>query len=469
MRSILTAILLLGAAAAGCVQAPSDAVDAAAAGAPFAPLVPPAPDFDFSAVVDADHANHQLPALHEGGHGLALKGHAAIGHILPPGTRGSITQVDVWGDYAVVSGMEGGLAFAIVDIADPAAPKAVSWWPSAADGWTARFSDDGDFVFYGCQMFPAQPGLGLAYNPTAHLVGTCEDPSAPHLPGENEAGVVVVDVTDKADPRFVHFLPVGGSHNLFAANVNGTDYVFTASTAILKFDREKMQLEVVAEVPGVHDATVAKHPITGDWLLFTGTEQLTIYEVNDPANPQVVYEGKGAESEWVGWHEQTLVPGVVDGRVVLAVAGETFVSPQGVPDSVFFVDVTDPANPALLSEWKPPFESKVPWAGYLYSVHEMAATPTGQVAVSWYHGGVWVLDVSTQERQAGPVTLAAYLPHEVVNVAPSTFTQTAVPYVPFVWGAGWKADGHLVVPDMHTGLYVLEPDWGLHPAADGGQ
>ena len=28
---------------------------------------------------------------------------------------------------------------------------------------------------------------------------------------------------------------------------------------------------------------------------------------------------------------------------------------------------------------------------YLYSVHEIAATPTGQVAIAWYHGGVWVL------------------------------------------------------------------------------
>jgi hypothetical protein len=38
-----------------------------------------------------------------------------------------------------------------------------------------------------------------------------------------------------------------------------------------------------------------------------------------------------------------------------------------------------------------------------------------------------------------------------------------------VWGAGWTADGHLVVPDMHTGVYVLEPEWGLHPALDSGQ
>ena len=466
MRFVVPIAILL--ALAGCVSLPDQGADDVADDASARAFTPAAPDFDFSTVVDPDHANHVVPALHTGGHGLALVGHAGLGDIIPPPTRGSITQVDVWQNYAVVSGMEGGLAFAIVDISDPAAPKAVSWWPSAADGWTARFSDDGNFVFYGCQMFGLNPGLGLAYNPTSHVRGTCEDPEAPHIPGQNPAGIVAVDVTDKAAPKFVHFLPVGGSHNIFTVAIGGVDHIFTASTAILKFDREAGELVQVSEVPGVHDATVAKHPITGDWLLFTGTGQLSIYNVNDPGSPELLYEGTSEEG-WVGWHEQTLVPGVVDGRVILAVAGETFRSDSGVPDKVFILDVTDPTAPTLLSEWAPPFTSAAPWVGYLYSVHEMAATPTGQLAISWYHAGVWVIDLSTKERQEAPATLAAYLPNRVPDVLPSTFAQTAVPAVPFVWGAGWDARGHLVVPDMHTGLYVLEPEWGLVPAVDSGQ
>lgn len=464
MLRALPLVAALALALAGCVSLP-EPVDPASvdASATFEALVPPAPDFDFSKVVDPDHANHQVPMLHTGGHGLELTGFAPIQSILPPGTRGSITQVDVWGDYAVVSGMEGGLAFAIVDIADPAAPKAVSWYPSAADGWTARFSADGEYVFYGCQM------LGpLGYAPS-QVIGTCKDPKAPHAPMDNPGGIVVVDVKDKAKPTFVDFLPGQAAHNLFVAEINGTDYVFTNGVDVIKFDREAGKLENVAKVPGVHDATVEKHPVTGDWLLFTGTKELSIYNVNDPAAPEIVYEGPGNRDEFVGWHEQTVVPGIVDGRVLLVLAGETFASPTGVPDVVSFVDITDPAKPTTLSQWKPPFQSKLPWVSYLYSAHEIAATPTGQVAISWYHGGVWVVDVSTQERQAEPVTLAAYLPNKTINVVPSTFVQTAVPYVPFVWGAGWDDRGYLVVPDMHTGLYVMTPEWGLHPGLDGGQ
>lgn len=466
---IITALTVAALAIAGCVTPPAD-VDAASVedAQTFAPLVPPVPDFDFSKVVDPDHANHQVPMLHMGGHGLSLAGFASIQSIVPPPTKASITQVDVQDGYALVSGMEGGLAFAILDITDAAAPKTLSYFPSVAQGWTARFSEDGNYVFYGCQIIGGPGGAGTG---TFHAVkGDCKDPNAIHAPGSPQGGIVVVDVKDKTKPTFVDFLPGPAAHNLFVAHIGGYDHVFTNGVQIIRFDPEAGKLEQVAEVPGVHDATVARHPLTGDWLLFTGTTQLAIYDVNDPSTPELVFElPEGEKAEYVGWHEQTVVPGLVDGRWILVLSGETYTSPSGVPDIVSFMDVTDPAKPVMLSQWQPPFESKLPWAGYLYSVHEMAATPTGQVAISWYHAGVWVVDVSTKERQAEPVTLAAYLPNKVPTAVPAQFWQTAVPYVPFVWGAGWDARGYLVVPDMHTGVYVLEPDWGLHPAIDGGQ
>lgn len=472
---VLTALLLLAALLAGCVASdpPAKGPEAADPVTAAGPFTPPAPDFDFSTVVDSLHPGHSVPSLHTAGHGLELVGHVGLGQLLPPTTRGSITAVDVHGDYAVVSGMEGGLAFAIVDISDPADPKAVGWAPSAADGWTARFSADGNTVFYGCQM------LGATGSATANVYGTCEDTTEVHPPanpaGENPnpAGVSAWDVTDKTEPRFLDFIAVGGSHNIYAQAINGTDYIFTASTAIVKWDNATKELSLVAEVPGRHDQTVVQHPLTRDWLLFVGTGELTIWNVNDPANPQMVYDpAERPPPEWTGWHDQVAVPGLVDGRAILLLAGETGVYPGGgevPPDVVSVVDITDPVNPVLLSKWSPPFSVPLPYASYLYSVHEMAATPTGQVSIAWYHAGVWVIDVSTRERQGGPVILAAYQPHEAMDVVPSTFAQTPLPYVPFVWSAAWTAGGHLIVPDMHTGVYVLEPAWGLRPAYDGGQ
>ncbi|HJQ93395.1 MAG TPA: hypothetical protein VJ874_03810 [Candidatus Thermoplasmatota archaeon] len=480
MRRALLCVMLLGVGLAGCLTGQGDDEGAAPAMA-FEPFVPPIPDFDFTTVIDPDHGGHSVASLHTAGHGLELVGHASVQDLLPLGVRGSITAIDVWNDYVVVAGMEGGLAFAIVDVSDKSNPVAVGWANSPANGWTARFSEDGDYVFYGCQM------VGLQSTPTnpGHLTGTCQDPDQVHLPadvqpGSNPAGVSVWDVSDKTQPRFVTFTEVAGSHNIFYQRIGGEDYVFTSATAILKFDREAMSLDVVAEVPGRHDSSVVRHPLTGDWLLLTGTEELTIYDVDDPAAPEIVYEGKGREEEpFIGWHDQVLVPQLVDGKAILVLAGESSCNniPQQcsrstgerLPDIISIVDVTNPLEPVLLSQWQPPFATSIPWNSYLWSVHEMAATPQGQVVISWYHAGVWVLDLSTQDRQSHPPILAAYQPHEDINVLPSTFVQTPLPYVPFVWSAAWHSEGYLLVPDMHTGLYVLEPEWGLHPALDTGQ
>ncbi|MEA3165187.1 MAG: hypothetical protein QOJ26_31 [Thermoplasmata archaeon] len=482
VRRALLCLLMLGASLAGCLAA-DEAPDSSAGAATFEPVVPTVPDFDFSSVVDPDHGGHEIAALHTAGHGLELVGHASVQDLLPLGVRGSITAIDVWRDYVVVAGMEGGLAFAIVDISDKANPVAVGWANSPANGWTARFSEDGNYVFYGCQMAALQ---STPTNP-GQVIGTCEDPKQPHLPadvapGSNPAGVSVWDVSDKTSPKYVTFTAVPGSHNIFVQRIAGFDYVFTSATSILKFDPAAGSLAVVAEVPGRHDSSVVRHPVTGDWLLLTGTNELTIYDVNDPAAPEIVYEppeDEGYQSPWVGWHDQVMVPQLVDGRAILLLAGEHSCnnipvqcgsqSSERLPDVISVVDVTNPLAPVLLSQWQPPFNAAIPWNSYLYSVHEMAATPQGQVVTSWYHAGVWVIDVSTKERQSDPPIIAAYQPHNDLNVVPSTFVQTPLPYVPFVWSAAWHSEGYLLVPDMHTGLYVLEPEWGLHPALDTGQ
>ena len=153
---------------------------------------------------------------------------------------------------------------------------------------------------------------------------------------------------------------------------------------------------------------------------------------------------------------------------MIAVGGEQYADIQGFADRVGLIDVTDPAKPEALGTWKPPFAPRLPWASYMYSIHEMAATPQGQLAVSWYHGGVWVIDISNETRLKEPVTVAAYMPSKPINVLPSTFFQTPAPLVPFVWSAAWDARGYLLIPDMHTGVYVLEPAWGLRDVVDGG-
>src|SRR5689334_12771043 len=71
MRLLSAGLLGLLLAGAGCLSS-SPAPDAQPTEQVFEPFVPPAPDFDFSTVVDPDHGAHEVAELHTAGHGLDL-------------------------------------------------------------------------------------------------------------------------------------------------------------------------------------------------------------------------------------------------------------------------------------------------------------------------------------------------------------------------------------------------------------
>jgi hypothetical protein len=278
----------------------------------FEPFSVPQPEFDFKKIVDSEHlAGHAAPALHTAAYGLRQVGHTGVQSILPPGMKGSITQIDVWNHYAVVAGFDGGPAFIIIDIQDPKAPKPVSYTTTMSYGWSARFSEDGKYVFFGCQVVDS-----TNYPPQGRIVGDCQDAQKVH--GGTTAppmGVSVYNVEDKSRPRFVHWVATKGTHNLQAAMIDGVDIVVTNFADIVKFDRGAQKLEVLTTVPGRHDSTIVQHPITKDWLLITGGREFAIYNINDPAEPFAVVEPE----QWkdgVGWHEQVTRPAGVGGRDV---------------------------------------------------------------------------------------------------------------------------------------------------------
>ena len=450
--ALLAAVLVL----AGCVAPPPAILEDANAEPPAAVWSPPVPKHDFTKVVDPDHQIHAAPVLHTGGAGLKLAGHTFVGSILPKDYAAAMTQIDVWNGWAVLAGYHNGPSFVIVDLKDPAKPKPVSYFPNIGDGNSARFSKDGQYVFFGCQL-GAEGTVGKECgNPAQNRIATAT------------SGVSVFDVSDKAKPVFVDFLAGMRNHNVQTQWINGKDYVFTNGVDIIEFDREAKKLRSVAKVGGNHDATVVQHPVSGEWLLYTGTSELAIYNVDDPAHPSDVL-APGSWKSGTGWHEQVAFPRVLDGRVILALGGEEYTGTGAAgPGGVTIVDITDPANPVKLSYWAAPFLPKTPWAFYHFSIHEMAAHADGQLAISWNHGGAWVLDVSSKERQEKPVLLAAYQPHELLDQMPHGGAQAFVPQVPRVWSVAWDQRGYLMLPDMFTGFYVLEPEWGLRPGLDGG-
>jgi hypothetical protein len=469
MRAPLIALLLVTAAFTGCIGA-LDAGDIEEQSEDIEnetseSFVPPAPDRDFVGAIDTDHA-HQAPELHSNTHGFELAGHENFQGFYPTTYQGGWGEVDVQGDLAAISSADGPLGATLVDISDPSDPEPLSYTTSTGADFDTRITEDGNYLAVGCQA-------SAVFSPTHTVMGDCqEDAVTPHMPGSTENVVSVYNISDPENPEPVAQLATQATHNLWTKTIDGTIYIFTNEVEILEFQPdapEGERLTKVATVKGTHDVYVHKHPVTEDWLLYTGSPEdgtsMAIYDINDPSTPSPIVQSM---DDVVGWHEQTVANSVIDGRVIAIGGGERLSSTGDVGGAerqkLYVIDVTDPANPEKLATWQLPIETQSPYTSYRYSAHNVDITPTGQVISAWYHGGMWAFDVSTEERQENPETLGFYQPHE--PYAPSVPPGVAVldhGAVPLVWGPQWTDEGRVVLGDMYTGVYTLEPEWGLYP------
>lgn len=457
------AAVLLTAGLAGCLgqdTTPASDGDGQAPGEDGnGTFVPPKPAYEFMDAIDVNHPDHQNPRSHQAGHGFKVVGYTDFSEVYAPEQQGGWTEIDVQGHLAAVASYAGFNGITIVDISDPTTPTPLSLIPSAGDDYDARISDDGRFVFFGCQGGAGEDTMGAA--------GDCRG-TGPQAPSEQTSGVLAYDITDPEDPAFAGFVPGVSTHNVWTDTIGGEIYVFTNGVEILRFDPgadPKAAFTQVAEVPGGHDAFVNQHPVTGEHLLYTtGNSSFAIYNVSDPADPQVLVE-EGPDV--TGWHKQVASAELVDGRVLLVVGGEVFRDEEGTldgspPPMITVLDATDPRQPEVLSQWTLPVSDLPPWVNYRFSPHNVDITPHGQVAVAWNHAGIWVFDVSTHERQDEPMTLAFHQPNRIPPARLPTVNPTGDVSTPRVWGGMWDHHGYLVVPDMYSGLYVLEPEWGLY-------
>lgn len=419
------------------------------------------PKADWARAIDVTHGVdgglgsglHSIRELHTGSAGLELVGFDPLvaGKDPTSATTGFIA-IDVWSGanqtFAAVTHFVGNGGATIVDITDPTKPKVVSQIDSGMVNSDAQFTDDGKYLILGSYLGVNTPAGqfrdAFRQFPVAGAYDLLAD------------GISIWDLTDKSKPKYVLFSETGTYHNLFTVTINGTYYILqTYSNNIYKFDPMGggKLIHIAKTSSMVHDMTVARHPITGDWLLYTGKSQgLQIININDPSKP-IDLGFWAAEKGATGWHEQEVIHHLVDGRALVIVAGETG-GGRSLPYAT--IDVTDPRNPFLVSTWQIPGnpENPGPVNFYTYSPHELG-TWNGYVVTANYHAGIWLFDVGSKERMAKPETLGYYLPHEepLLKMAPQN---PRFAFNPDVWGAYFDERGYIVTADWGSGLYILK-------------
>lgn len=447
---VLLALALATVALAACLDGPADAGEPAATPGVSVDRVPD-DGFDYASEWDWSHggdpSGHALASNHAHSHGMELVGYNPLTRLTegsdPLGHDASFIALDTWsGDgryYACVAHFQPGPggAATIVDVTDPTEPAVLATVLSGMQNSDCQFTDDGDFLLVG-----------------AYSGQTTGVPALPPPAGDLAAqGVLVYDVKDKAAPRFLRHDVVGvdanAYHNVFTAKIHGRNYVFQTYTGnILALDESSGALTLVGKLPiADHDIWVGHHPLTGEWIALTGAERaMTIYGVEDPANPTILATWVPSEDKYTGWHRQWPVERPVEGRALMLVAGEEGASPDD-PTWYTVLDFTDPDDIRELGHWSIP----VPAAAA--TQHEFESWD-GYFATANYHSGLWLIDIGSLARAQEPVTLGYYLPHED-PLANGGVAPPAGPGTPNVWGAAFDDRGYVYTADRTSGLYVL--------------
>ncbi len=400
-----------------------------------------------------------------------------------PGVAEGYIETAVKGGYAYLcrSGTEEGLV--IFDVRDIEHPVYVSTIRLDA-GFEAdiEVSDDGNWAFWETQRIP---GTG---------VPDTSDPTS--LPGALPYGIHIVDISDKAHPRWAGFTPVApnGPHSITYANIGGEDYVFAsvyswqyigtsvgaprvAPPGLQRLDIYRLdksgplaQLVQVASYidpdavhanPALpedefmpHDVSISVHPVTNRTYAYVAYWNLgvVILDVTDPAHPvKVAAATDFGEAPTKEIHMARQAEGLIDGKVV--VVAEPEIGPQPTTGYMTMIDVTDPAQPAFLSNWKIPGDADSSGGGrgpHYFDLRD------GRVVMASYAAGFWVFDIHDHANLLQPRTVG----YAFVQAGGSGGLLGGSAF-----DAWWADPTHVVASESGNGLVVFRYE-GPTPAVD---
>lgn len=309
-----------------------------------------------------------------------------------------------------------------------------------------------------------------------------------NLPFSN--GVVLVDLTDMTTPTIADYdpQPVLGVHSISTETVDGTTYI-AGSTTNLVHGASYYIFYTLGEIPvlgqpnldpfgvfsaqypvtnvpdpqttpltsGHVDATLQKHPITGQVLAYLANWDggLVVVDLVSPGQVEAIghwtdYDpGKGSEMSGQ-WHSARPLYELRDGRHITLFGQEIGGRPSERPTSLaLLLDTTDPTDPKSLARWTLPVDPN--WdGGAIWSTHYLDLIGD-TFFISLYHGGVWAADAS-EEHWPNLPSVGVFIP----NAAPPDLPVALyADWDPLVMEVNHLSDGTLVILDGTSGAYTV--------------
>ncbi len=457
---------------------------------------------------DSNTALHRDARLHAGSHNIERVGYS--NGVDPSGDPDRIpagtvyTELALHGRYAYVARVsqtpsaQGGVAdqtggFVIIDIQDPANPRAVGEY-QAPNGFDIETSDDGELVFFATQRNSIEELVG---NYQAHNDGQ-----------EIPRGVHVVDVRVPGETSLVAFLPIpyNGPHTIeyhnngdrellfvqtydFASNTVPSSTLgaagaplatvyegvlpFTQRVMIYELTRDRSSGDLQVAISPVaqfqindppqtgklffpHDVFIQVHPMRGSTLMYVAywDKGVRIVDITDlpAADPALgpedapMLQEMGAFNEFSpssrnNIHLAAPFGQLIDGRHITVAEPEIVSAEES--GYITFIDTSDPARPdkaCSTAYWTLPVHLET--TAFDFSPHNFD-TFGDRVALAHNHAGIWILDASDLCAPRGVGF--------TMDVEPRTDSPALQPQF---WGV-FEEEGLLYAVDSSSGLYVL--------------
>ncbi len=262
-----------------------------------------------------------------------------------------------------------------------------------------------------------------AAEPTLRWNTPCSSTPVASDPIPREAAILLVDISDPANPAITnHHRLLGRGHSAFAVDQDGRMLVmavtlgpdlinswvqlFEVDTAgdvgiLVPLSNYRAPLTETDQVQGNiwHDGWISAHPSRG-WLLHAvGGHNYHILNVDDPRQPRPIAAWRDDDPAATGWtgnlHGVIPIYDFAPGFDIAIVGPEWGGHPEDHPTGIIRVlDISELDDVTEVGAWTLPHD--VFWedgATYQFSNHYYSVS--GQTMfISMYHGGIWAVDLS---------------------------------------------------------------------------
>ena len=378
------------------------------------------------------------------------------------GGRPDGVQVMVADHHVYVGHLSSG-GISIIDAGNPTQPQTVGFLPAPPGARTIHLQTHGDLLLAADVVLP-----GDVTNPQYYR-GPHEEPTGDYEQ-RTDLGLRIYDISSRADPREIGFLPMDGL-GAFRVSYTGGRYAYVSSSHQGYSDfiftivdlQDPSHPETVGRwhLPGMHiaDGETATWPRTrrvghhhsivagsvayGSWR----DAGLVLLDISDPSTPTLL-----SHTNWsppFGGATHTSLP-LADRGLAIVVDEATEENYTDGPKYIWVVDVREPANPVPISTFPTPQEADYRFRGGRYGPHNLHENRPGSfqssetVFASYFNAGVRAFDIKDPFR---PVELGHYVP----EVPPGFDVPTAQSCDLFI-----SEDGLAYVTDFNVGLHILE-------------